>query len=65
MTWFTDSPFERMTVQRPQAKRREQDVPAAISRIRWENEKKSIQQSASQYLAITQETNLSVEDIVP
>ena len=65
MTWFTDSPFERMMVQRPQAKRREQDVPAAISRIRWENEKKSIQQSASQYLAITQETNLSAEDIVP
>lgn len=65
MTWFTDSPFGRMMVQRPQAKRREQDVPAAISRIRWENEKKSIQQSASQYLAITQETNFSAEDIVP
>lgn len=26
MTWFTDSPFERMMVQRPKTRKQEQDV---------------------------------------
>ena len=30
MTWFTDSPFERMMVQRPKMQRREQTVPAVL-----------------------------------
>ena len=30
MTWFTDSPFERMMVQRPKMQQREQTVPAVL-----------------------------------
>ncbi len=30
MTWFTDSPFERMMVQRPKIQQREQTVPAVL-----------------------------------
>jgi len=30
MTWFTDSPFERMMVQRPKMQQREQNVPAVL-----------------------------------
>ena len=30
MTWFTDSPFERMMVQRPKTRKKEQDVSAVL-----------------------------------
>ena len=30
MTWFTDSPFERMMVQRPQTRKQEQEVSAVL-----------------------------------
>ena len=30
MTWFTDSPFERMMVQQPRTKTQEQDVFAVL-----------------------------------
>lgn len=30
MTWFTDSLFERMMVQRPKMQQREQNVPAVL-----------------------------------
>ena len=30
MTWFTDSPFEQMMVQRPKMQQREQIVPAVL-----------------------------------
>lgn len=30
MTWFTDSPFERMMVQRPKTRKQEQDVSTVL-----------------------------------
>ena len=30
MTWFTDSPFERMMVQRPRTRKQEQDVSTVL-----------------------------------
>ena len=30
MTWFTDSPFERMMVQRPKTRKQEQEVSTVL-----------------------------------
>lgn len=43
MTWFTDSPFERMMVQRPKIQQREQTVPAVLLTERDHSKRKQQQ----------------------
>lgn len=43
MTWFTDSPFERMMVQRPKMQQREQTVPAVLLTERDHSKRKQQQ----------------------
>ena len=45
MTWFTDSPFERMMVQRPKMQQREQTVPAVLLTERDHSKRKQQQQN--------------------
>ncbi len=44
MTWFTDSPFEQMMVQRPKIQQREQTVPAVLLTEQDHTERKQQQQ---------------------
>ena len=57
MTWFTDSPFERMMVQRPKMQQREQNVPAVLLTERDHSKRKQQQKKEDETCSSSSQKN--------
>lgn len=57
MTWFTDSPFERMMVQRPKIQQRKQTVPAVLLTERDHSKRKQQQKKEDEPCSSSSQKN--------